>query len=62
MHPPPDAIIVSGDIIQGARLGEAGWVDAAKAQYDVAEGFLGELADRLLRRRSPPRGPRSGQP
>ena len=46
--PPPDAIIVSGDIIQGARLGEAGWVDVVKAQYDVAEGFLGELADRLL--------------
>ena len=46
--PPPDAIIVSGDIIQGARVGERGWSDIIRDQYAVAEAFLGALADTFL--------------
>ncbi|WP_298158137.1 metallophosphoesterase [Brevundimonas sp.] len=46
--PPPDAIIVSGDIIQGARIAQKGWATAVREQYDVAEAFLGSLADTFL--------------
>lgn len=46
--PPPSAIIVSGDIIQGARLGEANWRDTISSQYEVAEDFLDQLARRFL--------------
>jgi hypothetical protein len=48
-----DAIVVSGDIIQGITL-KAGtvdasvWADELATQYDVAYEFLSELADRYL--------------
>lgn len=44
----PDAIVVSGDLVQGAPIGQAGWQQAVAAQYDVAGRFLDDLARRFL--------------
>lgn len=44
----PNAIIVSGDIVQGARLNEDDWKAKIKAQYENAAEFLGALADHFL--------------
>lgn len=44
----PDAIVVSGDIIQGAPLGVRDSASDLAAQYDVASEFLTKLADRFL--------------
>lgn len=44
----PDAIIVSGDLIQGVGLGSAGFEDELAAQYEVAHEFLADLCDRFL--------------
>lgn len=46
--PFPSGVIVSGDIIQGARLGDPNHVAEVKAQYAVAAEFLGLVADRFL--------------
>lgn len=46
--PQPDAIVVSGDLIQGAPLGHPKWGDVIASQYDVAGAFLDELAKRFL--------------
>jgi len=46
--PAPEAIIVSGDIIQGALLGAPSWSVEVAAQYRVAEELLVALADRFL--------------
>lgn len=46
--PSPDAIIVSGDIIQGARLGDPDWATVVRDQYDTAEAFLRALAETFL--------------
>jgi hypothetical protein len=46
--PPPGAIVVSGDLIQGATIGMVNWQDAMRDQYRVAEEFLGQLATRFL--------------
>jgi hypothetical protein len=46
--PSPDAIVVSGDIIQGAPIGHANWQDMMRDQYRVAGEFLGHLARRFL--------------
>ncbi len=46
--PPPDAIVVSGDLIQGARIGVADWQQSMRDQYEVAKGFLSMLCDRFL--------------
>jgi 3',5'-cyclic AMP phosphodiesterase CpdA len=46
--PAPDAIIVSGDIIQGARLGDPKWASIVRSQYDTAEAFLRELTNVFL--------------
>ncbi len=46
--PLPDAIVVSGDIIQGTRLGASGWEQEIAKQYDVAYDFLSTLADRIV--------------
>lgn len=45
---PPDAIIVSGDIIQGVPLGFADATAQLRAQYDAAESFLTEITDRFI--------------
>lgn len=50
-HPPiskPEAIVVSGDIIQGVGLGAADFESEISAQYDVAYEFLVDLTNRLL--------------
>ncbi|WP_213289305.1 metallophosphoesterase [Bradyrhizobium sp. sGM-13] len=46
--PPPDAIIVSGDLMQGARLGQSDWEKVVREQYLVAEDFLDQLTKRFL--------------
>ena len=46
--PPPEAIVVSGDLIQGAPLGTTNWDESIKEQYQVAEAFLTELCERFL--------------
>lgn len=46
--PVPEAIIVSGDIIQGVPLGAANHEAELAAQYEVAERFLDELVRRFL--------------
>jgi len=43
-----DAVIVSGDIIQGVALDKANSATELKAQYDVAHDFLAELANRFF--------------
>lgn len=45
---PPEAIVVSGDIIQGVPLGTDEPAAALAAQYRVAYDFLVELADRFV--------------
>jgi len=45
---PPDAITVSGDVIQGVRLGESDYEAKLEDQYRVAEEFLIELSERFL--------------
>ena len=46
--PQPGAIVVSGDLIQGAPVGADGWQDAMRDQYRVAGAFLDQLAKRFL--------------
>src|SRR4051794_37660722 len=46
--PSPDAIIVSGDMIQGAPIVLANWQRSMKDQYQVAEEFLAALCSRFL--------------
>lgn len=46
--PAPEAIIVSGDIIQGVPLGTKDFAKEIKDQYATAEGFLDELVRRFL--------------
>lgn len=45
---PIDAIIVSGDIVQGVRVGEPDAEDKLKQQYQTASDFLTELVNRYL--------------
>ena len=47
----PDAMVVSGDIISGAKLGQQGFGEEIAQQYEVAMEFLTELAERLFARR-----------
>lgn len=44
----PDAIVVSGDVIQGVTLNLPNFEQALAAQYDVAHDFLVSLADHFL--------------
>lgn len=44
----PDAIVVSGDIVQGVRLGDPNFATELASQYAAAEEFLNELVDRFL--------------
>ena len=46
--PPPSAIVVSGDLIQGARIDAPNWQQSIKDQYAVADNFLTALCARLL--------------
>ena len=46
--PPFGAIIVSGDLIQGAALGRANWKAILRDQYRVAGEFLDRLTCRFL--------------
>ena len=46
--PSPGAIVVSGDLIHGAAVGEQSWQSSIRAQYRVAEEFLSELCHRFL--------------
>lgn len=45
---PPDAIVVSGDVIQGVALNHANFEQEIAAQYDVAHDFLVSLVDCFL--------------
>ena len=46
--PPPEAIVVSGDLIQGAQINALEWKKSIKNQYKVAGDFLTELCERFL--------------
>lgn len=46
--PLPNAIVVSGDLIQGAPIGMANWQEVMNDQYRVAEDFLDHLTRRFL--------------
>jgi hypothetical protein len=46
--PAPNAIVVSGDIIQGMPIGHADWQESMRDQYRVASEFLQHLARRLV--------------
>ncbi len=46
--PPPTAIVVTGDLIQGATLGYVNWQDLIRDQYRVAGEFLDNLTCRFL--------------
>ena len=46
--PPPSAIVVSGDLIQGARIDAPNWQQSIKDQYAVADNFLTALCARFL--------------
>lgn len=45
---PPDAIIVTGDLIQGVPLDFDDYTSELHRQYNVAREFLIELAQRLI--------------
>lgn len=46
--PSPNAIIVSGDLIQGAKIGEPNWQKVMHDQFRTASAFLEQLTQRLL--------------
>ncbi|MDA8123951.1 MAG: metallophosphoesterase [Deltaproteobacteria bacterium] len=46
--PSPEAIIVSGDLIKGALIGQIDWKQQVENQYKVASSFLNDLAERFL--------------
>jgi hypothetical protein len=46
--PAPEAIVVSGDLIQGASLGDPDPEAEIERQYETALAFLEELADRFV--------------
>ncbi|NTI64162.1 hypothetical protein G6L85_21845 [Agrobacterium rhizogenes] len=44
----PSALIVSGDLVQGVRLGEPNFSHEMRSQYAVAFDLIGRLCDELL--------------
>ena len=46
--PPPKAIVVSGDLIQGVPITTHDWKASLEDQYRVAEIFLADLCNRFL--------------
>lgn len=41
----PDAVVVSGDLVQGLPMGSREYPDGLRKQYDQALEFLARLAD-----------------
>ena len=46
--PSPQAIVVSGDLIQGVAIDTVDWQQRISDQYATADGFLSSLCDRFL--------------
>ena len=46
--PPPDLIVVSGDVVQGANIDDPNADAVLKAQYDEATDLLARLTDQFL--------------
>lgn len=46
--PRPDAVVVSGDLVQGVPLGTPNYADQLTEQYRAARDFLESVADELL--------------
>ena len=44
----PDAIVVSGDIIQGVPIGTANHLEELRCQYSIAEDFLARLCEEFV--------------
>ena len=44
----PDAMVVSGDLVEGLRLGSEVYPDALRNQYQEAEGLLASLVDEFF--------------
>ena len=44
----PDAMVVSGDIVSGAWLGQRDYENVLKGQYEIAHEFLAALTDRFF--------------
>lgn len=44
----PDAMVVSGDIVSGASLGQPDFTNILKVQYELAQDFLVRLTERLF--------------
>jgi hypothetical protein len=44
----PDAIVVSGDIVQGVPLGTANHLEELRCQYSIAEDFLARLCEEFI--------------
>ena len=44
----PDAMIISGDIVAGAKFGQPDYGTVLKGQYAKAQDFLAQLTDRLF--------------
>lgn len=44
----PDAIVVSGDLVEGLSLGAKGYPEALEEQYEIAEQLLISLVDEFL--------------
>lgn len=47
---PPDAVVISGDLVQGVPLGEPEHDATIHSQYEVALDLVGRLCDRFLGR------------
>lgn len=46
--PPPTAIVVSGDLVQGAAIDAENWKESIREQYDVTRDFLNQLCTQFL--------------
>lgn len=44
----PNLIVISGDLVQGAPLGETEHIKKIRDQYEIADDFLSNLANRFL--------------
>lgn len=46
--PPPTAIVVSGDLVEGAAIDAENWEESIREQYEVTRAFLNELCTLFL--------------